>query len=88
MRTFLVRYDTKLVGVLYINEYGKYKYICNQDVINEIPAVEPVAPALSIPQPEFSYVIPYFKVRIDNVDGPIKNREYGFVTDKVRLIEV
>lgn len=88
MRTFLVRYDTKLVGVLYINEDGQYKYVCNMDVIGEIPALEPVAPAISTAQPEFSYVIPYFKVRLDNIEGPIKNREYGFVTDKVRLIEV
>ena len=88
MRQFLVRYDTKLVGVLYINEKGQYKYICNMDIIKGIPAVEPIAPALSAAQPEFSYVIPYFKVRLDSIDGPIKNREYGFVTDKVRLIEV
>ena len=88
MRTFLVRYDTKLVGVLYINEDGQYKYVCNMDIIREIPAMEPIAPALSTAQPEFGYVIPYFKVRLDNIEGPIAKREYGFVTDKVRLIEV
>ena len=88
MKTFLVRYAQKLVGVLYINEKGQYKYVCNQDVINEIPKTEPVAPALSKNQLEFSYVIPFFKVRIDSIYGPLKKREFGFATDKVRLIEV
>jgi len=88
MRIFLVRYGEKLVGVLYIDEGGKYKYTCNQDIIDEIPKTEPLAPALSINQKEFGFVIPFFKVRIDSIDGPIKNREYGFVNDKVRLVEV
>ncbi|MBR6252686.1 MAG: hypothetical protein IKR04_02465 [Clostridia bacterium] len=88
MRQFLVRYDSRLIGVLYINEKGEYKYICNQDMLKGIPTMEPVAPALSASQPEFGYVIPYFKVRLDNIEGPIARREYGFVTDKVRLIEV
>lgn len=88
MKTFLVRYDQKLIGVLYINEKGQYKYVCNKDIIDEIPKTEPIAPALSMNQPEFSYVIPYFKVRIDSIYGPLKKREFGFVTDKVRLIEV
>ncbi len=91
MRQFLVRYGSKLVGVLYINDEGQYKYICNQDTIKEIPATEPVAPALTMSQPEFGYVIPYFKVRFDSVEGPIKegvHQEYGFVTDKVRLVDV
>ena len=88
MRQFLVKYGENLVGVLYINEERQYKYICNQDVIKGIPAMEPIAPALSTPQPEFSYIIPYFKVRLDSIEGPIRKREYGFVTDKVLLIEV
>ena len=88
MRQFLVRYDTKLVGVLYINEEGQYKYICNRDIIDEISPLEPIAPALATEQPEFSYLIPYFKVRLDTIEGPIKKREFGFLTDKVRLVEI
>ncbi len=91
MRQFLVRYDTKLIGVLYINEEGKYKYIVNEDVIKDLPTMEPVAPALITSQPEFGCLIPYFKVRFDAVGGPLKDgvhHEYGFVTDKVRLIDV
>ena len=87
MRQFLVCYDNYLVGVLYINEEGKYKYICNLDVINQIPSTERLAPALCKSQ-EFGYLIPYFKVRLDSIEGPLRTREYGFATDKVRLREV
>ena len=87
MRQFLVCYDNWLVGVLYINEEGQYKYVVNHDVINLIPATEVIAPALCKGQ-DFGCLIPYFKVRLDSVFGPIRTREYGFCDDKVRLREV
>ena len=87
MRQFLVCYNDSLVGVLYINKEGQYKYTCNQDIIDKISATEKLAPALCKSQ-EFGCLIPYFKVRLDSIEGPLKPREYGFATDKIRLREV
>ncbi len=87
MEQFLVYYGEALVGALFINEQGKYKYICNHDALGKISKSEPIAPALSLSQEEFGDPIPFFKVRLE-ANKRFENLEVGFVTDKVRIEKI
>ena len=86
MKQFQVYYKELLVGVLYINEQGEYKYIRNKELLDIISKDEPVAPALFAEKPEFGAEIPYFKVRLE-ANEKFDQLEAGFVTDNVRLKE-
>ena len=84
MKQFQVYFKELLVGVLYINEQGEYRYVRNKKMLDTIEKTEPVAPQLFAEQPEFGPEIPYFKVRIE-ANARFDQLEAGFVTDDVRL---
>ena len=86
MKQFQVYYDEFLVGVVYINEEGQYKYICNKKILEKIAKSTPVAPALYQEQVEFGPEIPYFKVRLEANENN-KNIEIGLINDRIRLKE-
>ncbi len=87
MRQFLVYYKERLIGVLYINESGEYKYIRNNEALKIINKTEPIAPALFNEQSDFGAEIPYFKVRLE-ANEKFDQLEAGFVNDNVRMQEI